>query len=740
MSLLRAVASSKGLGCIAVAALLAVGISFGQSTASLRGVVLDQAGAAIPGATVTLIAETGVTISIQTGPDGKFNFSGIEPGSYDLEAEVAGFGIERIRGIVASAGLAASVKGEIVIRIDVSRPPPPPPPPWPPLDTSLPPPLPPRTWSITLSRVDWRPVTFTEPVWNVWTERYASSLSFAPVKLQPGREYSLVVDLSALQYVGYESEGTYSYKSSASFGKWLDQNKEASSAPVKILVIPDRRFFAPQEDGQRVKELAIDLTRLRDTRKNGFNLYENAFDFLRTHQGDAPFSFGRESFKIRTRSNVGNGSIALSIWADGRPVDELLFPACVVMELEDPCTASPPTGGSLKGVDPTGHGGLPDAALHLVELSPHSLVGVFRCNTCGWSEDDYRTWEMDVGPAWLSGRLREVLELIGKARDITNDETVYNRAGQALYNIVFHSAEDPPAAKAFREFVASALKPRQGHEGPPSLFVRLLPEASDLIAVPLGLMSVDISDSQAAYLGFLVRLETPLELQDYSRVTPRISTWALLLPPPRPRDVSKDADPAAFREVHAAREPFEQWVEAFRSWQPNAIIFEDIDDYAEWIGRGDSDSTALLILSHHDKNGLYFNADKKVPALLSTNVGRKFTAPSFAIIDGCGTVQPGASEFVRELNLHGVASVIATSAIVDPVMAGEFLRIFANLLRDHKGDLKYTVSRARFDAVRALSKRKSGKREYSAGALLFMLLGNGTLRVRVPPGTNATVP
>ena len=69
------------------------GSVFGQSgTSSIRGVVSDQNGAAVPGATVTITnPATGFTRSITTSEDGNFSFPGIPPATYRLEVTASNF-------------------------------------------------------------------------------------------------------------------------------------------------------------------------------------------------------------------------------------------------------------------------------------------------------------------------------------------------------------------------------------------------------------------------------------------------------------------------------------------------------------------------------------------------------------------------------------------------------------------------------------------------------------------------
>ncbi len=61
-------------------------------TSGVRGVVADQNGAAVAGATVTLTnPSTGFTRSVVTGEDGVFSFPGIQPATYKIEVEAANF-------------------------------------------------------------------------------------------------------------------------------------------------------------------------------------------------------------------------------------------------------------------------------------------------------------------------------------------------------------------------------------------------------------------------------------------------------------------------------------------------------------------------------------------------------------------------------------------------------------------------------------------------------------------------
>src|SRR5437660_7204809 len=74
--------------------LLLVGLSaadFAQGRASLRGVISDEFGASIVGATVTLTDAAGKEKAATTTADGTYSFAGLAPGKYKVHAAATGF-------------------------------------------------------------------------------------------------------------------------------------------------------------------------------------------------------------------------------------------------------------------------------------------------------------------------------------------------------------------------------------------------------------------------------------------------------------------------------------------------------------------------------------------------------------------------------------------------------------------------------------------------------------------------
>src|SRR5688500_20298774 len=72
-----------------------------QTGTSLSGSVIDQSGAALPGATVTLSGPGGSKQQV-SGSDGRFVFTNLTPGTYTLTAAVSGFGTVTQRDVAVA--------------------------------------------------------------------------------------------------------------------------------------------------------------------------------------------------------------------------------------------------------------------------------------------------------------------------------------------------------------------------------------------------------------------------------------------------------------------------------------------------------------------------------------------------------------------------------------------------------------------------------------------------------------
>src|SRR2546425_2502409 len=99
------------LRCSGLLLLLLVAIAVparGQTpSGEISGTVVDASGLAVPGVTITLgNVATNVVRTVQTNESGLYVITAIPPGTYDLKAELSGFGTVQRRNIVVQVGSA----------------------------------------------------------------------------------------------------------------------------------------------------------------------------------------------------------------------------------------------------------------------------------------------------------------------------------------------------------------------------------------------------------------------------------------------------------------------------------------------------------------------------------------------------------------------------------------------------------------------------------------------------------
>src|SRR5919204_4423080 len=88
-----------------IAALLLVTPVLAQEyRARVQGSVTDETQLAVPGAQVTLRNDaTGVAVTRTTGPEGRYLFDYVDPGTYTITAELAGFTSVVQRNVIVQA-------------------------------------------------------------------------------------------------------------------------------------------------------------------------------------------------------------------------------------------------------------------------------------------------------------------------------------------------------------------------------------------------------------------------------------------------------------------------------------------------------------------------------------------------------------------------------------------------------------------------------------------------------------
>ncbi len=88
--------------------------AFAQS--SLEGAVIDPAGAAVPGATITVtLADTAARRTVNTGPDGHYAIRALAVGDYTIECEKTGFQRAQIQDV--HLGLNQTVQKTIELKL-----------------------------------------------------------------------------------------------------------------------------------------------------------------------------------------------------------------------------------------------------------------------------------------------------------------------------------------------------------------------------------------------------------------------------------------------------------------------------------------------------------------------------------------------------------------------------------------------------------------------------------------------
>src|SRR6516165_9399871 len=93
--------------CILLAALFLMAAAAIAQTgdAQITGIVKDQNGSSISGASLILTnRDSGVQRTTMADAEGRYRFSAIPPGRYELKTEATGFKVESITGLVLNIG------------------------------------------------------------------------------------------------------------------------------------------------------------------------------------------------------------------------------------------------------------------------------------------------------------------------------------------------------------------------------------------------------------------------------------------------------------------------------------------------------------------------------------------------------------------------------------------------------------------------------------------------------------
>jgi hypothetical protein len=106
----------------ALVLLLSVVLGFSQqSRGTLRGVISDELGATIVGATVTLTGPDGVEKTAVTNNDGAYSFTALAPGKYLVRAEAIGFASSEVSEVDVTPGQRATFDVTLKVTIEEQK-------------------------------------------------------------------------------------------------------------------------------------------------------------------------------------------------------------------------------------------------------------------------------------------------------------------------------------------------------------------------------------------------------------------------------------------------------------------------------------------------------------------------------------------------------------------------------------------------------------------------------------------
>ena len=87
-----------------------------SATGRLEGIVTDSTGAAVPGADVTVRNQnTGISTTLRSGAEGDFTFLYLDPGTYEVSIQKAGFNKLVLKDITVTVGTRAIIHPQLAV-------------------------------------------------------------------------------------------------------------------------------------------------------------------------------------------------------------------------------------------------------------------------------------------------------------------------------------------------------------------------------------------------------------------------------------------------------------------------------------------------------------------------------------------------------------------------------------------------------------------------------------------------
>jgi hypothetical protein len=468
----------------------------------------------------------------------------------------------------------------------------------------------------------------------------------------------------------------------------------------------DKRVLAEAEDAR------FEVTVLPDPTTFDFKVVSKPLDLhhQRLESGEYEIT-GTVGLNVRTRSGVtGRASLALLVWEDATPVDEVIVSLCISDGVNSsPSCEAPSIEPSVdSSVATASEEGAPRASLHLVELPGRGMMGVFR----GRGQKPIG-WSLGSSADELADKLnRTILPALTSAVEDETDEPLW-MAGRSLFNVIF-PPKDVEIRRRVTEFVR-ATAPAPG-EAAPRIHVRASnPRSESPILVPLGIAVLpaakDAKEQQV--IGDFLEVETPLAV--HTRLPSRCpDRWVVVAPDSADQELNAATSEKVFKP----------------HWEgPKIQRFKKLEDFRKWADeRETQSSTAFLVVSHHHDGKLWF--DPASPLDLA-EINSSYDAPSLLILNACGSAQSGGASAFSAMNARGVNAGIATLTEVQGAMAGAFLQCLGDTIDAAPNQLSLGV--AHFKSIACLRNKTSADgKPYGLRALTYVSLGDTQASICTP--------
>lgn len=606
--------------------------------------------------------------------------------------------------------------------------------------------------------------------WNVWAQ--SEEDDYIPVSpLIPSKSYHVTFQLAAFSYqdalFGKKSQGV-SNKLRQHLESLVKQEKKLE---MEAFVLVDSNYFYDPSGQHRQQTLIVDAVTLSNFigKASSFTSRVDVMSDLRekVRQKLTPdYVLATLDIPLQLKDNVGIATVALMLFTkDMVPIDTVSMEFAVGPQ-GIKTAAIDGKGLQLGALNLASSNNLPkaDATLYFLEFR-EGIFGLLKTELSAKDCEDqsYCAWQVNRSNSQtFSNYLRDTL--LNDINSAKTDEALANRGSQVtnyLFRPTNSGEQNNARGKAALAALTNLVKNKTAlgetnSEVAPTVIVYAVALSGEHPLVPANLVRIGDGDAES-FLGRHAKVVQSMGALTHEPQRNCVDNWVAVLPP--------ESDDEALRAAH------ERLGAVKKKWQDASAVKIDSSDgtmsclqdwfegkvnrsACKWDENGKKnpfpEPTVLAILSHYDHNSIWFEDKVHVNESL---IQRRFHGASLAFLNGCGTAaHPSSAMFIRTLKTQGIQTVVATTNPIEGDMAGAYYVCLHNAIKDGQHGKNYTIAHAHFDALNKclwtspkMDKKgetrkkydKDGKREdekWGAHALKYVILGNQSLRVCLPPG------